>query len=305
MVKITANYFDREKNIYKGNIEKFDIVDFSDIFENYVKKYIKENNIDAEEDENFEDTVSDLYLDWLETYNDKLECKPNEYFKPFNDSQLIQVLIKYVMSHVKLPDPLIEEIVLRKENTANLIIKILEYEDNSHFSIDIKLTVMNILGEMQYPLPLKQYISFIDKGDNDDHLSQMAYEIIDEQIEQKDWHVIIEAYDKAPSKYAKNTYLDILARFYGDDQAYERLINAFISNIDSDGVAFYAACIAKFGDERAVPILENAIKENDYDYLNFTAIKYAIEQLGDEINIDKIFDGDAAYELLKNTRNED
>ncbi|GEM_PF-1357083 len=296
----SGNVFDRVNNVYKGTIEEYKLIDLSDIFERYIKAYIIENNLDSEKDEAFEDTIADIYLEWLDKYNVQLECKPTDYFKPFTDAQLIQILIKYVMAHVKLPDPLIEEVVLRKENTAPLIEKILEYEDGSHFSLDIKLIVMNILSEMQYPLPLVHYMRFIEKGNQEDVLAQTAYEIIDEQIEQKDFAKIIAAYDTTRNEYAQKTYIDIMARFYGNNDAYQRIIDAFLQNVTDDNVAFYAACLAKFGDDRAVKILEGALKDNEFNYLNFTAIKFAIEQLGTDINIDRAFDGDEAYELLKN-----
>jgi len=292
--------FDRKNNIYKGNIDEYELVDFSDMYEQYIRTYIKENNIDPQENESFEDDVADMYLEWLDTYNDRIKCKPNDYFIPFNGSELVQILIKYIMAHVKLPDPLIEQIVLKKDQTAPLIVKILEYDDNSDKAMDIRITCMNILSEMQYPLPLMQYISFIEKGDNEDAVAQNAYEIIDEQISEEDYYAILDAYDKTQNEYAKNTYLDLMARFSGNEEAYKRLISAFSENINNDNIAFYAACLAKFGDDRAVKILKDALKNNDYDYLNFTAIKYAAEQLGEDINIERTFDGDATYELLKN-----
>lgn len=294
------NNFDRENNVYKGDIDEYELVDLASLFQQYVQQYIKDNDIDPEEEESFEDDIADMYLEWLDKYNEELECKPIDYFKPFNASQLIQILIKYTMAHIKLPDPLIEEIINKKEQTAQLLLKVLEYEDNSHFSVDIKLTVMNILSEMEYKLPLMQYIAFIEKGDEDDILAQTAYEIIDEHIEENEHDIILDVYDSTKNLYAKKTYLDIMARFTGNEEAYEKLINAFINNISDENVAFYAACLAKFGDDRAVQILEEALKENDFNYLNFTAIKHAIEQLGDFINIERTFDGDSTYELLKN-----
>ena len=292
--------FDRENNVYKGNIDEYELIDLTDMFQQYIRDYIKDNNIDIEKEESFEDNVPDMYLDWLDKYNEKLGCKPNDYFKPFNGSQLIQILVKYIMAHIKLPDSLIEEIINKKNQTALLLIKVLEYQDNSHFSMDLKITAMNILTEMQYQIPLVQYISFIEKGDKDDILAQTAYEIIDERIEESEYDIILDAYDSTKNRDAKKTYLDIIARFNGNEEAYEKLINAFVNNLGDEDVAFYAACLAKYGDDRATKVLEEALKNNEFNFLNFTAIKHAIEQLGDFINIERTFDGDSAYELLKN-----
>jgi hypothetical protein len=69
----------------------------------------------------------------------------------------------------------------------------------------------------------------------------------------------------------------------------------------ADRRSLYANFLAKLGDERALPALLRVAQLSDLNYLDYIEIVNAIEALGGERPArERSFDGDPAYESLKN-----
>ena len=67
----------------------------------------------------------------------------------------------------------------------------------------------------------------------------------------------------------------------------------------SDKKALFASYLAKLGDERALPALNEAAMARDINYLDFVEISSAIEALGGDRPAEREFSGDPYYESLK------
>ena len=67
------------------------------------------------------------------------------------------------------------------------------------------------------------------------------------------------------------------------------------------GGLFTPAALGKLGYADAMPYLEEALRENNIGYFDYTAIKNAVEELGGEVTIDRDFSGDSDFESLKKT----
>ena len=66
-----------------------------------------------------------------------------------------------------------------------------------------------------------------------------------------------------------------------------------------DRRALFASYLAKFGDDRAIPMLTQAARDSDVNYLDYVEIVNAIETLGGERPPEREFAGDPYYESLR------
>jgi len=69
--------------------------------------------------------------------------------------------------------------------------------------------------------------------------------------------------------------------------------------IDENNIAFLANCLSRQSGDLALDFLTRALNKPDLSYYDYTAIKDAIEALGEEVNADRTFNGDRDYEVLK------
>jgi len=101
------------------------------------------------------------------------------------------------------------------------------------------------------------------------------------------------------SDAALDTYLDLLCNFPGDERIYKMTEERFLRLADRRSL--YANYLAKLGDDRALPALLRVAQLSDLNYLDYLEVVNAIEALGGERPaLDRPFDGDPAYESLKN-----
>ena len=59
-----------------------------------------------------------------------------------------------------------------------------------------------------------------------------------------------------------------------------------------------ASYLAAYGDERALPVLLEAIESDAINFLEFQELKYAIEALGGEYTRERDFSEDAYYKEI-------
>jgi len=95
----------------------------------------------------------------------------------------------------------------------------------------------------------------------------------------------------------RDIFADILSNYPGDDRIFNLLMERFTGS--DDRVALFASYLAKFGDDRALPALEKAARDERINYLDFVELSSAIEALGGERPAEREFSGDPYYESLK------
>ena len=96
---------------------------------------------------------------------------------------------------------------------------------------------------------------------------------------------------------ARDIFADILSNFPGDDRIFMLLMERF--EHCEDRHALFASYLAKFGDDRALPVLLAAALDDNTNYLDYVEIVSAIDALGGERPPERDFGGDPYYESLK------
>ena len=107
---------------------------------------------------------------------------------------------------------------------------------------------------------------------------------------------ILGALDHA-TQTGRDIFADILSNYPGDDRIFDLLMERFTGS--EDRIALFASYLAKFGDDRALPALEKAARDERINYLDFVELSSAIEALGGERPAEREFSGDPYYESLK------
>lgn len=269
------------------------LIDFKEKFEEFLGAYIKEHETAEEE---LEDILPDIYLEWLGSPKDWLGGKPpNKYFESADAAGLIEMLGKYIFSDISIPGPLLNRIGETREQTYPYLVALLKnYEGEK--SEDLKAVVVQLIAEMDMQRPFDYYIEVIaETKQGNDFSEACAQELGNAGDAYKE--KIISAYEQARGSYSSDCFLDILTYLPYDERTYGYALEKLLYS-DSQK-AFYASCLGKLGNEDAIPHLEEALKEEGLDYYDYVSIKNALEELGGEVNIERDFTGDKDYDSLK------
>lgn len=270
------------------------LIDFEQRFSEYLNTYIHDHHID---DDSMEDFGSDLYLDWLDMPQGWLEGKsPNDYFASMDALMLIKTLGQYMLSGMTLPGPLLNRIADNREETYPLLVSLLK-NYNGENEDKIKTVVVRLIEEMDMAHPYDYYIEVIAQSiEQSDFSEACADELRDAGPEYLE--PVINAFEQAQNTYATDCFLDILTDMPYDERTYGYAMERFL--LSDTQKAFYANCLGKIGDSRALPVLEEALRQENLRYFDYVAIKNALEELGGEVEIERDFSGDDDYESLIN-----
>lgn len=270
------------------------LIDFEQRFREYLENYEQENELDEQQ---LEELTPELYLEWLEMPQKWLNGKsPVSYYADLSAAELVEDLGKYILSDITLPGVLLNRIADDKQETYPYLISLLQnYEDKKAQAV--KVAIVRLIEEMDLPHPYEYYIEVITRSnEQNDYAEACADELKNSGQNHKE--EIIAAFEAADNAYASDCLLDVLSYFKYDARIFQFVLEKFLYS--GMNQAFYASCLGKMGNEKALPFLEEALRSDDVGYYDYIAIKNALEALGGEIDIERDFSGDKDYESLKN-----
>jgi len=270
------------------------LINFEEKFRAFLLEYENENDVSGE---TLEQIVPQMYLDWLSSPKDWLSgLSPVSYFKEYDAAALIEALGGYVIGGIPLPGALLNRIADEKESTYPYLLTLLQNYDGEKRD-KVKIAIIRLIEEMELPHPYEFYLDIITSAEEQNDLAEAC---VDELRNSGDVMTdrIIEELDRTDSRYVSDCLLDILTDLPYDERTFQFALEKFLYS-DSDK-AFYANCLGKIGNEKAMPILEDTMKSDEANYYDYVAIRNAIEELGGEVHIDRDFSGDKDFEALKN-----
>ena len=269
------------------------IVDLDAEFEKYLKAWMARhsaqygNNLDK-----LEEMVPDVYMTFLETPLELLEGKsPEEWYDSFSDpAELVEALKAHIREHVAVPDLLMERIVAVPETEQYL----LEMIRDTSLDEETRMTAVSLMQEIGGTSPMESYLDIITPLEESSDLGDICAESL---ISMGDTVVepVLARYPQAGAA-AKNIFTDVLSNFGQDDRIYRILEERFRTQTDER--ALFASYLAKYRDERALPMLIEASQEPGLGYLDFLEIANAIEALGGDRPAEREYAGDPYYEAL-------
>jgi len=260
------------------------MIDFDSLFKREILSLLKQ----GKSPEELEDEYPDIYLKWLNT--PLAACggvSPNEYFAAMEPGQLMAELTAYIESGKTPPDPLL----FAAEDLPAM--EPLLYDAFLHSSsLPLRCATADLLNQHQSLLPLAQYLELL-KTPHDKSLCELAAAGMEQQGEAAK-ESLLDAAAQANDEGAL-LLLDLLCSLSPDERVFELLKTHFIRQEHKR--AELASLLSRYGDDRAVPLLEQALAGTDY--MEYRALCDAIEALGGIVEYDRDFSGDPYFERLK------
>ncbi len=272
------------------------LIDFDAKFMEYTAKWLQKNRSRFKNEDEMEAHMPEMYMEWLNAPADWLDgVAPGLYFASYTDAkQLIDWMREYEDAGISVPDQLLERIVELEDNAIEPLLSLAKDESASEH---VRVMAVNMLLQLGTKAPISFCLDVIDRRAEEDTLADACAELL-EALSLQAVRPILERIDGA-SELAKETYIDLLCNFPGDERVYTHALHGFL-NVPGKR-ALYASYLAKLGDRRAEPHLRKALSSLDINYLDYLEIKGAIEALGgEEIPADfRVFDGDPYFESMK------
>lgn len=270
-------------------------INFDRAFETYMGAWIKENSEKYKDNMDvIENMMPDIYMEFLQKPADFLNgIAPQDYFEQFDDAEMLtEWLCQYIREGVPVPDLLLERITELGEKAEKSLLALLGQKDLPE---ETRMTVISLLREMESVEPMETYIKWIAALEEPSDLGDLCAEALlsmgCEVVEP-----VLGALAQA-GQAGRDIFADILSNYPGDDRIYELLKERFVTR--DERRALFASYLAKFGDERAIPMLTQAAQDPDVNYLDYVEIVNAIEALGGERPPEREFAGDPYYESLR------
>lgn len=269
------------------------VIDLDALFKQYLLAQIRA----GANPEQLEEDVPDLYLEWLERPMAQLEGKtPREWFEKQESPQRIEALCAYVNEGVDPPDPLLDAIEDDPE-AEELLYELLCGRRGAFHTAEKLLRARRyaaeLLNQKGSRLPVREYLALAREGCEDEKLREAAVvglAAMGEDVKEE----LLEALRGAPDEGA-DCLLDLLSLLGQDERIFDALIRHFRGRYEQR--ALCASLLARYGDERALPVLEEAL--GSVGYLDFCALRDAIEALGGVVSEEPDFSGDKDYERMR------
>lgn len=271
-------------------------IDFDRVFASYAHAWAHERMKTEKNLDRIEAEMPDLYRKWLKLPADFLGgISPEAYFARYETPEaLIGVMREYQAPGIPMPEALLERMGELGQAAASALTALAADE---HADVALRMTALNLLIELESEEPMALCLRLIDRRAREDELADVAAELLS-ALGARAVPAMLERLDTA-SDDALDTYLDLLCNFPGDERIYKLTVERFLRLADQR--ALYANLLAKLGDERALEPLKRVLSLSDLGYLDYLEVVNAIEALGGEPPAgDRSFDGDPAYESLKN-----
>ena len=265
------------------------IIDLDALFDSYISDYVYKN-VGKVKPEEIENNIPVLYTKFGDEKLKELDgFTPNTYYKQFSSQELIDALGEHISSDVSVSDFLCEAIIANPQS-VKVINKKLEQENGEEFT----LYLLNILSDLEGDLPVSILLEMVLYHESMP-IREVATQILGrvaDSVKDKIFSVF-----SISAESVKADLVDILSNCKSDERVFEILIEEFKKH--TENVPLYASYLSKYGDEKALPYLLEAIENPKISYPDFEELRFAIESLGGEYNKQRDFSKDKYYKKIK------
>ncbi len=270
-------------------------IDFDAHFADYTSKWMQEHTKDYRTYDEMEEDMPNVYMTFLNTPASWLQgVTPGAYFTQFEDAKdLVDWMNEYCDKGIAVPDLLLEQIQAVGKPCEKRLVALLKDDMTSD---EAKMIAVGLLREMGSDQPKMLYISWQMNRKDKDELCDNALESL-EAMGRSAVQPMLEALPKANAA-GQEALLDVLSNYPGNEQVFQLALKLFKQNPKRR--ALFSSYLAKLGDDRALPDLMEAAKDDTVMYLDFIEIRNAIEELGGTAP-EREFDDDPTYEALFGT----
>ena len=264
-------------------------VDFDGLFRQYFARHGKVSE-DATEEE-IEERAEELYHGFLHTPLPELDGRTmEEYFSEKNAYMLVEELLDCAREGIPPTDYLMDAILSSSQGEEALY----EALADTGLSPGEGVAVIGLLMDLESRAPLTRYREILLDEDADAGLSDAAAEAVIALGDLETARLIQDRLPGIMDPENRRRLGDILS-YLPVEGTFEALLNRFSDCPD----AFYAQCLMRLGDARAVEPLKTAMQAPNLRYGDYLAMRDAAESLGAILDVEREFYGDQDYELMR------
>lgn len=263
------------------------IIDLDNVFQKYIEKYVLEN-IGKIDPEDIENKISELYAFFGDEKNSLLDnFSPNEYYKKFTTSELLDALLQHVDENIPVSDYLCEAIIAK--NDVDLIIKRLQADESEQYTVYL----LNLLNDCGGKLPLNRAMEFFlyDYSNTIFELATETLKLNANLVKDR----LLEIFNDI-SLLKKEAVCEILSNGDKDDRITKLLLLELKNNPNK--LPLYVSFLVKYNDESVLPFLYEKIEDNKISYADFEELRFAIESLGGSYDKKRDFSHDKSYKKI-------
>ena len=272
---------------------KMPIINFDEHFADFISDWMKAHRDQYTNFDEMEEDMPRIYMAFVNTRAKWLgNVTPGAYFTQFEDPKvLVDWLEQYCDEKAPVPDLLMEQITTVGRPCEKRLVELLKDEDAPE---EARMIAVNLLREMDSVLPKMLYIHWQLDRSGQDELKDNALESLTEMGE----CVVQPILQELPKANAagEEALLEVLSHYPGNEQIFKLALKLFCER--KERRALFAGYLAKLGDDRALPDLIKAAKEDKLPYLSFIEIRNAIESMGGTCP-ERTYDDDPEYEALR------
>ncbi|MCH5154688.1 MAG: hypothetical protein J1F71_05695 [Clostridiales bacterium] len=264
-------------------------IDFDKLFENYADKYYAAHEDEYDSPDDFARDLDKVYHEWASSPQDVIGgLSPSEFFGNIPTAELIDIL-KGACVGDNNPNSLLFDRIAGEPSLIGDLIELAK-ESTDEKLLLITLSLINELGGADSVF----YVDMIER-DIDACVKEECIESLCEHAEEvKD---VLLARAEATDDIGKiEMYLEPLTFCEPGDDRILALLRLLLAS--DPNVAYVAALMGRYGDERAAVDLYKLL--DDCDYAEFIEIRNAIEQLGGVVDAHyRDFSDDPLYKAIK------
>ena len=266
------------------------MIDVDKLFENYFRSYLIKNQGKFSE-EQLENKVGEVYDEFGNSPLKELGGKsPRAYFSELSDCDLVALLKECVEKSVSVSDFLCEELE-RRDGVFDYLVKLV----NANESDELATYAVNFIRygkEVEKACPA--FANLLLSGECGDSLAETLTEVLCEHADEVA-QILVEGFENSSQKI-RAYVTEIFSNASHRNEIFEILKEEFKAN--PKDIALYAGYFAKYGDDRAVEIMNDVISRGGLNYVDYKELKMAIESLGGEVIQIKDYSTDPTYKKL-------
>lgn len=270
-------------------------INFDKEFQRYLADWMKAHAKEYKNYDAMEDAMPQVYEQFLDTpVNWLAGAKPGEYFLQYdNPRQLVNWMEDYLKQRIPVPDMLMNRISELGAASEEALMALLE---KGRAPREAVMAAVTLLREIESEAPLARYVGWqAVRGEAEDELADNALESLASMGESA--VAAMRAALPGATPAGQEALLTLLSKFPGNEQVFSTALALFKSR--RDRVAVLADCLAKLGDERALPELKALAASEETPYLDYIELRSAIEALGGDAPEREFDEKDPAYEAMR------
>ena len=249
-------------------------VDLDSLFEAYFRKYLVANQGKFNEDE-LENKVGEIYKQFGNEPLKELGGKsPRKYYADKSEEELVKELETSVKNSLPVSDFLCEELENRK-GAFKYLIKFVDDAENDELAT-YAVNFLRYGDDVANACPA--FLNMLLGGRCGDSLAETVTEVLSEHAETVT-ESAVKAFNGASEKI-KAYLAEILSCAPQSDGVYEILKHEFSAH--PKDAALYGGYLAKYGDERAVEVINAFIRQGGLSAIDYKELRMAVEALGGE-----------------------